>query len=189
MVLIQINLFDELVSTAKVDASYKKATKSETESTAFPGYYHLHNNQVHFKLLKTLIGPSTSDIKGYALNEEYIAIIPSKHCKLSFEDVVFSNPETQKLYKMSNKIYQRDSVNVYEISEMSFVDVISDLEIDIDMNLNFNIDSDTADLQGDGGIYVEWDKDQDKPKSHPIEDSIDYGAGTKLEALLKFIKY
>ena len=183
LINFQANLFDELISKAKANASSKKVSKSEAENTALPGYYNLHNNHIHFKLHKALTGPSTSDIKGYALSEEFIAIIPSKHCKLSFQDVIFSNPETQKLYNMTNNVYQRDSVNVYKISEISLNDVISELEIDLDFNFNNN--SDTVELQGNGGINVEWDKDQDKPKAHLIGDSFDYGAGAKLEASVK----
>ena len=179
------NKFDGLIAKAYSNAKQAKLlrTQETEETTAFPGDYHLSDNHFHFTLHKVLTSPTTVDVKGYAMEQDYVAIVHSKRRQTSFEDeTVFVVPETQKLYSL-HSVYSEGKCHVYRTNNIELLDVISNIKIEVDVDASTYGNS--AELMG--GLYLNWDREKDKPVEFSIDKQgvLNYGFGGKLEASIK----
>ena len=127
--------YRNLVKQAKMNAKSPQF-KDVNDDSYEPGSYSFENDHIHFRLLKRLTGPTTKDVSGYARDEDLLAIAHKKNSLFSISrDTVFVEPSNQKLYVLSDSIYQEDNVDVYECKEINFFSVT--LKLNMILNLQF----------------------------------------------------
>ncbi|KAK8839405.1 hypothetical protein M9Y10_031754 [Tritrichomonas musculus] len=140
--------FYDLISRA-IANSKTKIPQSEREDIALPGIYHFNN--VHFRLKQVLITPKTKDIKGYAVEDNYLAVVKRKIFDLP-EEFVFVDSTTKYIYKMRELVFSDDNINIYQTRELGLFDLITDI------NYHAKTPKDEPIL-----IDYNWDKDNNIP--------------------------
>lgn len=116
--------FRGLAEKALLNSTIKVA-KSLREKTKYPGNYTFGN--AHFTLHKILSSSQTTDIKGYAIENDYAAIVKRK--KFHIDDgFTLIDLQTQELYTMEKVVASDEKVNIYRAIPIDIFNVFSDIE-------------------------------------------------------------
>ncbi|KAK8893878.1 hypothetical protein M9Y10_022307 [Tritrichomonas musculus] len=140
--------FRDLVDKAILNSTIK-VSKSLREDTKYPGDYTFGN--AHFTLHKVLSSSQTTDIKGYAIEKNYAAIVKRKkfNIKDGFTIIDYKNNE---FYTMEKVVASDEKVNVYKIKPIDIFNVFSDIEAKVHTPLV------TV------GAGYNWDSKRNRPK-------------------------
>lgn len=154
------------VHNKAIQMSKVKIPKKERSEKAIPGDYSFNN--IDFKLKKTLISPKTKDIKGFAIEDKYLALVKRKSFDID-EEFVFIDPTNQKFYQTSEIIYYDENLNIYNTNEVTIFDVMT----------NFKYHTKTI-KEYSPKISINWEEHSQYPILHPIE-------GTTSKASIGFV--
>ncbi|KAK8892538.1 hypothetical protein M9Y10_029771 [Tritrichomonas musculus] len=154
------------VHNKAIQMSKVKIPKKERSEKAIPGDYSFNN--IDFKLKKTLISPKTKDIKGFAIEDKYLALVKRKSFNID-EEFVFIDPINQKFYQTSEIIYYDEDLNIYSTNEVTIFDVMT----------NFKYHTKTI-KEYSPKISINWEEHSQYPILHPIE-------GTTSKASIGFV--
>ena len=133
MLLIYFAIFVQSLIPEQFRALAEKALHNSTfkvpkklrEETKYPGYYEF--GSAHFTLHKILSSSQTNDIKGYAIENNYAAIVKRK--KFSIEDgFALIDISTQEFYSMEKVVASDDKINIYKVTPIDMFYVFSDIE-------------------------------------------------------------
>lgn len=161
-----------------IEDSKNKTDLKERIATAYPGEYSFPN--VEFSLKRTLCSPNTNNIKGFAIENELVAIVKRKNYNQQ-NNFVFIDPTDQQFYDMEKLIASDDQVNIYCTKKLTLFDVIT----------NFNYHAKSEKLINPT-IELNWDSSRDSPKLKQIPhvSGFDYGLGARgeftIETYLRF---
>lgn len=138
-----------------IEKSKTKIPKEERYEKSLPGYYSFPN--VNFVLKNTLVSHKSTDIKGFAVEDEYLAIVKRKSFNLD-NNFIFIDSSNQRFYEVKDIIFSDDQINIYSTSEKTIFDVMT----------NFNYHSKTT-KDYFPQIYVNWEKQTRNPILHQIK--------------------
>ena len=138
-----------------IEKSKTKIPKEERYEKSLPGYYSFPN--VNFVLKNTLVSHKSTDIKGFAIEDEYLAIVKRKSFNLD-NNFTFIDSSNQRFYEVKDIILSDDQINIYSTSEKTIFDVMT----------NFNYHSKTT-KDYFPQIHVNWEKQTRNPILHQIK--------------------
>lgn len=163
------DLAKQALNNAKV-----KIPKEKRQETKYPGEYIGHNYQ--FKLLKTLTSSFTNDIKSFATNNNYFAIIKRKKFNIS-DDFVFIDPKTQALYRLKQKVASENNVIIYQSNNITIFDLFTNFKLHKKTSID-NIKKRKP--NGNFDFQFGLEDNTNYPKMNKYLDSgIEYGFGIK----------
>lgn len=139
------------------EVSKVKIPKIERVDKANPGDYSFKN--VDFKLKKTLVTPKTNDIKGFAIEDNYLALAKRKHFNLD-DDFVFVDPSNQKFYRVSTTIYEDAQINIYSIKEVPIFELMTNFKYHRKSTKEYS-----------PKLSINWEQYSQYPILHPINES------------------
>lgn len=119
--------FRELAERAILNSSIK-VPKNLREDTKYPGNYSF--NGCNFTLFKILTSSQTNDIKGYAIKDDYAAIVKRK--KFAIKNVfVFIDIKTDEFYSMEEIVASDDKVYIYKTKPLHIFNIFSEIKFNI----------------------------------------------------------
>lgn len=175
------DIFKDLVNKSLLNAK-TKTPKSKREYSKLPGEYRGYN--YNFKLTKTLTSSTTNDIKGFSVEQSYIAIVKRKKFNLC-DDFAFIDPKTQNIYSIQQNIGSYENVAIYKYINITIFDIMT----------NFTLHSSTnntpKNISSSVNYKIEWDDNLNCPRLKKFLDTdIQYGFGTdinvKIDTILSF---
>ncbi|KAK8847053.1 hypothetical protein M9Y10_019628 [Tritrichomonas musculus] len=152
------NRFKDLVSKAIINSKIKKIKKEKYDVT-YPGDYE--TDGIKFRLKRTIVSYQTKGIKGFAIENDYLAIIKQK--SFSFEDAfTFIDDNEQKYYDISENIFndETDEVNIYSIKRVTIFDIITNFEYKSKKTRTYSQQ-----------IEINWEIQNEFPGTYPIPQS------------------
>ena len=117
--------FKDLAARA-IQNSTIKVPQGLRENTKYPGLYTFGN--AVFTLLRVLSSSQTHDIKGYAVEKNYAAIVKRKNCNIS-DDFVLLDISKEEFYQMDEVVDSDDKVTIYKVTPIDMFMVFSDIDI------------------------------------------------------------
>ena len=181
--------FMNLIKEAKKDAA-KIQILEEKESMLLPGLHKIEKGS--FILEYPLISRNTKEIKGYAIDNDYIAIVPFQRTSLS-NDInapkpVFVDSINQSLHILSKEVESEDDVIIYKNIQMEPFQVFR--------RINLNIQTQSTDVDFEGkkltksfSYNMNWSIPEDgdpmedgRPLTKPIFGPLEFGVGSYIEA-------
>lgn len=116
--------FRSLVDKAIMNSTIK-VPKGLREDTKYPGKYT--NGNAHFTLHKILSSSQTKDLKGYAIEKNYAAIVKRKNFNIT-DEFVLIDIKNQQFYTMEKVVASDEKVSIYKVSPIDMFYIFSDIE-------------------------------------------------------------
>ncbi|KAK8835197.1 hypothetical protein M9Y10_035820 [Tritrichomonas musculus] len=176
--------FQELAQKA-LENSRVKIAKASREDTKLPGYYSGPN--YHFNLVEPLTSTNSNDLKGYAAENNNLALVKRKKCSLP-KTFVFCDPVTQKLYKVIRQVASDNNVVIYKCEETCIFSIMRNFELQYHSlreepikykNNSSRVPQDDFPFNNDLLKYnYQWDEQNNIPQFTNIPDTnVKYGYG------------
>lgn len=161
--------FRELAEKALYNSTFK-VPKKFREDTKYPGNYTFGN--AFFILHKVLTSSQTNDIKGYAVDDDYAAIVKRKKFKIA-DGFTLLDIKTQEFYLMERVVASDDKISVYKMKSINMFSVFSDIVMKgktpmLSFKKDFN-----------------WDHSRDRPILSENSKNVLVGAGASFSASFK----
>ena len=158
--------FRELAEKAIHNSTFK-VPKSLREETKYPGNYTF--GDAHFILKKVLTSSQTKDIKGYAIEDKYAAIIKRKQFKIT-DGFAFLDIKTKDFYDMEKIVASDDTIIIYKVRPINMFSVFSDIVMKSKTPMK-------TFKQG-----FNWDFERDRPVLSKRKEEISVGVGASFVA-------
>lgn len=184
--LVKSKLSEEFreIANEALKNSRIKTPKEDRKDSMLPGEYE--GSYYHFKLLKTFSNAHSKDIKGFAYDDKYIAIVKRKNYGIK-NDFVFVDELEQKIFHMKDLVATEDNILIYKLSETSIFHVLTNFRLSSSTRTHTNADVTIGDdiTNPSFKLNFEWDEERDGPALKSLEktdDQVQYGYGAQLSA-------
>lgn len=170
------------IANRAIQNSKIKTPRELRQDSMLPGEYD--GPFYHYKLLKAFSNSHSKDIKGYAIDQNCIAIVKRKNFSIK-NDFVFVDEINQKIYHMTDVIASENNVFIYKLIETSIFHVLTNFHLNSSTKTQSDVDISIGDDINNPSFKInfQWDENRDRPKLDNLEETgqVKAGYGSKFE--------
>lgn len=169
-----------LANKALKNVKYRKLMTESKIHMLQPGSYE--TNGAQFRISKALFGPPAKEIKGYAYEKDYLAIVPNIKYNISQNLLDTTFALNQKMYILQNISGSDEQVSIYQVKEINPHNVITEI-------IMYTADENSTKSHSKSTLTkianFNWNEKENAPIFRPLISkfqNLKFGMGTTLSA-------